>query len=117
MRSQGGLSLAQTLEQDAVRPVANVDGLEARQLFGRDDREDVEIDVGVPPEHVFQDGFGVDQCADHDGDVRLLCDLKRAVAEREQVFFGAVRACLLYTSQSLQHVSGQLPARQEKSSV
>lgn len=54
LRSQGGLSLAQTLEQDAVCAVANVDGLEAFQLLGRDDRKNVEIDVGVPPEHVFQ---------------------------------------------------------------
>ena len=48
----------------------------------------------MPPEHVFQDGLGVDQRADHDGDVRLLRDFERAVAEREQVFFGAVRAAL-----------------------
>ena len=53
LRSQGGLSLAQTFEQDAVCAVTNVDGLEAFQFLGRDDRKDVEIDVGVPPEHVF----------------------------------------------------------------
>lgn len=46
--------MRQTFEQDAVRPVADVDGLDAFQLLGRDDRKDVEIDVGVPPELFFR---------------------------------------------------------------
>lgn len=95
--------MRQTFEQDAVRPVANVDGLEARQLFGRDDRKDVEIDVGVPPEHVFQDGLRVDQRTDHNRHLRLLCDLKRAVAEGEQILLGAVRAALGETA--MEHLS------------
>ena len=54
MRSQGGLSLAQTFEQDAVRrsPMSTV--LDAPPALRRDDRKNVEIDVGVPAEHVFR---------------------------------------------------------------
>ena len=36
-------------------------------------------------EHIFQDGRGVGQDADHDGNTRLLRDLERAVAEAVQL--------------------------------
>ena len=79
--SAGGDALGHRI----VDAAADLRSRNAVQLVGGNDVQHVEIHVRVAAEHIFQDGRGVGQNADHDGNARLLRDLERAVAEAVQL--------------------------------